>query len=196
FIVNRLSLSTCLYLQWLLEFCVENKIPLERVDADAESLTDVGPFAKWDYLGLDVIYNTMSYFAEVLSPDFLPSPTLTKLVKQGNLGRKTGKGLFKWKEGMPMISKTKKAGIFNVELFMAIQLNEGCRLLEEKVVSNYKIIDKTVMAGMNLPGPFITGKRNYEKWAIMLEEFVETSGIRHLKPCKLMKSGNFIKLRK
>ncbi|MHA2326411.1 MAG: 3-hydroxyacyl-CoA dehydrogenase family protein, partial [Promethearchaeota archaeon] len=135
FIVNRLTLSTCLYINWLLELSKEKDINLEEIDADAENLAEIGPFAKWDYLGLDVIFNSMSYFAEVLSPEFSPGKTLIKLVQEGNLGRKTGKGLFTWKNGRMNISKTRKAGLFNIELFMAIQLNEGCRLLEDNVVS-------------------------------------------------------------
>ncbi|MFX1478511.1 MAG: 3-hydroxyacyl-CoA dehydrogenase NAD-binding domain-containing protein [Promethearchaeota archaeon] len=196
FIVNRLMLSTTLYLNWLLEFATENKIPLEQLDADAESLAEIGPFAKWDYLGLDIICDTMNYFAEVLSPEFIPGKTLCSLVKKGNLGRKTEKGLFEWKEGKPVISKAKKAKLFDLELFMAIQLNEGCKLLNEGVVSSYDIIDKTMLAGMNLPGPFGLGKRNYKEWAKKLQTFAEKSGIYYLRPCDLMKSGNFINMRK
>jgi len=174
---------------------MENDIPLEQLDADAEVLAEIGPFAKWDYLGLDVIYNTLSYFAEVLSPEFSPGKTLTTMVKRGNLGKKTGKGLFEWIEGKPVLSKAKKAKLFDIELLLAIQLNEGCRLLEEGVVSNYKIIDKTILAGMNLPGPFGAGKRNYEKWAGKLQAFAVESGIKYLHPCELMKSGNFINMK-
>ncbi|MHA1912909.1 MAG: 3-hydroxyacyl-CoA dehydrogenase NAD-binding domain-containing protein [Promethearchaeota archaeon] len=196
FIVNRIMLSTTLYLKWLLEYSIKNKIPLEQIDADAEPLAEIGPFAKLDYLGLDVICNTMKYFAETLSPDFFPSKILTRLVKEGNLGRKTGRGLFEWQQGKPIMSKTKKAGLFDIELFMAIELNEGCKLLEEGIVNGYKTIDNTIMAGMNLPGPFGAGKRNYEKWIELLQGFVEESGIDYLKPCNLMKSGKFITMRK
>ena len=196
FIVNRLMLSTSIYLKWLLDFSIENRIPLEEIDADTELLADIGPFAKWDYLGLDIIYNTMKYFAEVLSPEFSPGKVLTRLVKEGNLGRKSGKGLFEWKQGEPIISKEKKAGLFNIELFMAIQLNEGCKLLEEGIVKGYKTIDETIMAGMNLPGPFGPGKRNYHRWVGLLEDFVEESGINYVKPCNLLKTGKFLHMRK
>jgi len=196
FIVNRLMLSTILYLKWLLEFSIENSIPLEEIDADAEFLTEIGPFAKWDYLGLDTIHNTMEYFTEVLSPEFSPCETIIRLVNEGNLGRKTGKGLFEWKQGKPIISKEKKAGLFNIELFMAIQLNEGCKLLEEQIVNGYKIIDEAVMAGMNLPGPFGPGKRNFNKWIGLLEDFAEESGINYVKPCNLLKTGKFLQMRK
>lgn len=196
FIVNRLTGTTFLYLNWLLEISKEKGIPLENLDADAEDLAKVGPFARMDHLGLDTVYNALNYFSEQLSPEFIPGKTITKLVEKGELGKKTGKGLFDWKKKKSNVSKAEKAGILNVELIMAIQLNEGCRLLEDKIVSGYKLIDDAIMAGMNIPGPFGPGKRNYSKWAQLLEEFVENSGINYLKPCDLMKSGGFISMRK
>jgi len=196
FIVNRLTISTSLYLNWLLEYSLEKSIPLEQIEADAIDVKGLGPYAKWDYFGLDTVYNTLLYFSQVLSPEFKPGKTLIKLVNEGNLGKKTGKGLFEWKEGKPIINLEKKANIFNIELFMAIQLNEGCRLLEEGIVSNYRIIDETMLAGMDMPGPFSPGKNNYQKWTKLLEDFVEKSGIAYLKPCDLMKSGGFVNMRK
>ncbi len=196
FIVNRLTISTSLYLNWLLEYSLEKSIPLEQIEADAIDVKGLGPYAKWDYFGLDTVYNTLLYFSQVLSPEFKPGKTLIKLVNEGNLGKKTGKGLFEWKEGKSIINLEKKANIFNIELFMAIYLNEGCRLLEEGIVSGYKIIDETMLAGMDMPGPFSPGKNNYQKWTKLLEDFAEKSGITYLKPCDLMKSGGFVNMRK
>ncbi len=196
FIVNRLIIPTTLYLNWLLDYATDNNIPLGNIDADAESLTELGPFAKWDYLGLDIVYNTLKYFTEVVSPQFTPGKNLTRLVNEGNLGKKTGKGLYQWREGKPIINSTKKAGLFNLDLYMAIQLNEGCKLLEEGIVSGYKIIDNSMIAGMDMPGPFGAGKRNYKKWTKLLEDFAYKSGIGYLKPCNLMKSGDFINMKK
>jgi len=196
FIVNRLTIGTSLYLNWVLDDAMEKKIPLGYIDADLESLMEIGPFEKWDYLGLDVIFNVLNYFNKTVSPEFSPGKTLTKLVNEGKLGRKTGKGLFEWIEGKSVIDKTKQANLFNIDIFMAIQLNEGCRLLEDGIVSNYKTIDDTMMAGMDLPGPFGAGKRNYQKWTKILEDFVEKSGLNYLTPCNLMKSGKFLEMRK
>ncbi len=196
FIVNRLTIGTSAYLNWLLDFAIENHIPLEQIDADAKELMEIGPFARWDYLGLDVIYNVMKYFEDVISPQFAPGKILTKLVNEGKLGRKIGKGLFEWKDEQPIINKDIKAGLFDLDLVMAIQLNEGCKLLEEGIVSGYKIIDDSMMAGMSTPGPFSAGKKNFEKWTKLLEDFVEKSNISYLKPCELMKSGKFIQMRK
>ncbi len=196
FIVNRLLLGTSAYLNWLLDYAMEEGVPLENLDADVKEVMKIGPFAKWDYLGLDVIYNTLTYFEKVVSPDFTPGKIITKLVNEGKLGRKTGEGLFKWINGKPRINLDIKAKILDLELFMAIQLNEGCKLLEEGVVSGYKIIDDTMFAGMDMPGPFGMGKKKYEKWGNLLEDFVKKSNLTYFTPCKLMKSGKFIQMRK
>ncbi|MHA1804663.1 MAG: hypothetical protein ACTSU4_09020, partial [Promethearchaeota archaeon] len=79
---------------------------------------------------------------------------------------------------------------------MAIMLNEGCRILEEGVASGYKIIDDANMAGMNTPGPFGAGKKNWEKWSKLLEELADKTKKEYLRPCELMKTGQFVKMRK
>jgi len=196
FIVNRLTIASNAYLNWLVDHAFENKISFEKIDADVVDF-GLGPCAKMDYLGLETIYNVLKYFSDAISPDFAPGKVLTKLVKEGNLGRKTGKGFCEWKEdGQLKNPSSEKAGLFDIELFMALQLNEGCRLLEEGVVSGYKTIDDTMLAGMSMPGPFGAGKRNYKKWAQKLEEFVQKSGKTYFLPCELMKTGGFIKMRK
>ncbi|MFX1442266.1 MAG: 3-hydroxyacyl-CoA dehydrogenase NAD-binding domain-containing protein [Promethearchaeota archaeon] len=194
FIVNRLGICGSLYLNWLLDYATENNIPLEQIDADLGKSSNLGVFARWDYFGLDTIYNVAVYFAETLSPEFAPGKILTKLVKEGNLGKKTGKGLYEWKDGNPVLDWSKKAKLFDIELSIAIQLNEACRLLEEGVVSSCKMIDETMLAGMGRPGPFALGVKNYKKWTKFLEDFCEKTGIEYLKPCKLLKSGEFLKM--
>lgn len=196
FIVNRLIITSNLYIDWLLDEAVDKGIPFEAIDADVGTLPGMGPCARLDYLGLDIAYNALKYFETAVSPEFTPRKTLSQRVKEGNLGRKTGYGLYEWKDGKPMLKKVKGAGLFDPEMFLAIQLNEGCRLLEEGIVSGYKMIDDTMLAGMDMPGPFGAGKRNYQKWTKMLEEFVKKSGIQYLKPCEFMKTGEFLKMRK
>jgi len=196
FIVNRLTIPTSLLFNWILDMATNKGIPYEKIDNDFVSPPELGPLAKWDFLGLDVVCDVMNYFVKEISPEFAPGKTLTNLLKEGNLGRKTGEGIYEWVEGKPNRKTNEKAGLFNPEQYYAIQLNEGCRLLEEKIVSGYKIIDDTMLAGMDMPGPFGAGKKNYEKWTIMLEELVEMTQINYFKPCDMMKSGAFLKLRK
>ncbi len=201
FIVNRMNAPVQIYLNWVFDQAAEKSIPWEQVDADAAGLMPMGPCELADYVGIDTMYHVGNYYAETLSSNFKPGKVISKMVEENKLGRKTEQGFFNWKDnltpkGRPTIDKSTKAGLFSVEYSMAIMLNEGCRLLEEKVVPGFKVIDEANMAGMNTPGPFGAGKKQYEKWSKMLEELADKTGKEYLKPCELMKSGEFAKMRK
>jgi len=198
FIANRLLIANTIYTSWIFDQANEMNIPWEQIDADAGAgwLVPMGPCQMTDYLGIDVSYNSMKSYEKNVSPDFTPGKLLTKFVKEGNLGKKTGKGFYDWSNGNPIINFDKKAGLFNPEIHLAIQLNEGCKLIEEGIVSGYKIIDEVMLKGTSMPGPFSAGKRNYQNWSNLLEEIAEKMGKFYLKPCDLMKSGEFIKRRR
>ncbi len=196
FIVNRLNAPVQIYLNWVFDQAVEKGIPWEQIDADAAGLMPMGPCELADYVGIDTMFHVGNYYTETLSPDFKPGKVITKMVEENKLGRKSPQGFFDWSAGRPKIDKSQKAGLFSVENSMAIMLNEGCRLLEEKVVTGFKVIDDSNMAGMNTPGPFSAGKNQYEKWSKILEELADKTGKDYFRPCELMKSGEFGKMRK
>jgi enoyl-CoA hydratase/3-hydroxyacyl-CoA dehydrogenase len=199
FIVNRLTGTSLAYVMWLAERALEENIPYERIDADAIAMQGggLGPLAKLDVLGLDVILHSFNYYAETLSKELTAPDFLKELIKKGKLGQKTGEGFYEWTEdGRPEADFSKKANMFNPELYMAIQLNEGCRLLEEGVVDKYKEVDEAIVAAMNMPGPFSAGKRNYKKWITLLEEFAKKSEMTYFRPCELLKSGKFLEMKK
>lgn len=196
FIVNRLNAPVQIYLNWVFDKAAEKGIPWEQIDADAAGLMPMGPCELADYVGIDTMFHVGNYYAETLSPDFKPGKVITKMVEENKLGRKSPQGFFDWSAGRPKIDKSQKAGMFSVENSMAIMLNEGCRLLEEKVVTGYKVIDDANMAGMNTPGPFGGGKNQFEKWSNLLEDLATKTGKDYLRPCELMKSGDFVKMRK
>jgi len=195
FIVNRLNAPGNVYLSWIFDQAAEKGIPCNQIDADAGPLMVMPPCVLIDYVGLDTVFHVMNYNAENLSPAFKPGKVITEMVEKGTLGRKTGKGFYDWSGGRPKPDLSTKAGLFNLESMMAILLNEGCRILEEGVAKGYSIIDKANMAGMNVPGPFGAGKKKYEKWAAILEKLAEETGIDYFKPCELMKTGGFVKMR-
>ncbi len=200
FIVNRLNAPSNIYLNYVFDKAAEKGIPWGQIDADGGSLMPMGPCELSDYVGLDTLHHVMEYNEKMLSPEFKPGKVLSEMVAKGTLGRKTGQGFYNWKENLtdkkrPTIDKSQKAGMFDLELTMAIMLNEGCRILEEGVAKGFSVIDKANMAGMNVPGPFGAGKKQYEKWIGLLDKFVEESGIQYFKPCELMKSGGFVKMR-
>ena len=196
FIVNRMNAPVQIYMNWIFDQAAEKGIPWEQIDGDAGSLMPMGPCELSDYVGLDTMFHVGNYYTETLSPNFKPGKVITKMVEDKKLGRKTAQGFFDWSGGRPKIDKSQKAGLFNVETSMAIMLNEGCRLLEEKVVTGFKVIDEANMAGMNTPGPFAAGKKQFEKWTKILEELADKTGKEYLKPCELMKTGGFVSMRK
>ncbi len=196
FIVNRLNAPVQIYLNWVFDQAAEKGIPWEQIDADAAGLMPMGPCELGDYVGLDTMFHVGNYYTETLSPDFKPGKVLTKMVEENKLGRKSPQGFFDWSAGRPKIDKSQKAGLFSVENSMAIMLNEGCRLLEEKVVTGFKVIDDANMAGMNTPGPFGGGKNQFEKWSNLLNDLADKTGKDYLRPCELMNSGGFVKMRK
>ena len=196
FIVNRLNAPVQIYLNWVFDQAAEKGIPWNQIDADAAGLMPMGPCELADYVGIDTMFHVGNYYTETLSPDFKPGKVLTKMVEENKLGRKSPQGFFDWSAGRPKIDKSQKAGLFSVENSMAIMLNEGCRLLEEKVVTGFKVIDDANMAGMNTPGPFGGGKKQFEKWSKILDDLADKTGKDYLRPCELMKSGGFVNMRK
>ena len=60
----------------------------------------IGPLELTDLVGLDVRRNILNNLAKSFSDDsYLPHPLLDKLVKEGELGSKTSKGIYDWSNG-------------------------------------------------------------------------------------------------
>jgi enoyl-CoA hydratase/3-hydroxyacyl-CoA dehydrogenase len=196
-IANRVVGAISPYYNWIFDQALERGISYEQLDADTSEFGGLGLCKLIDGIGVDTVYNVMKYFEETLNPEFAPSEVLVNLVESGNLGVKTGKGFYDWSDGKPpVIDPSKKAGLVDIEVLMAQQLNEGCRLLEQGIVKNYKIIDKAVTVGYRMPGPFSMNKRNYKRLSKKLEEAAKLTGKSYLKPCELMKSGEFLPMRR
>lgn len=201
FIMNRTYGAFSIYFNWLADQALEKGTTWEELEADVSITGDeMGIIALFDYSGLDIICDSLTYLHEALTPDIEASKLLVGLVKSGNLGAKTGEGFLKWTNGkIPKIDRTKRPGLVKIEelidTLMAIMLNEGCRLLEEGVISGYSVFSKVMMA-MKWPSAFSMARRNYKKWSLLLEELAEKTGKDYLKPCNLLKSGDFLNMKK
>jgi enoyl-CoA hydratase/3-hydroxyacyl-CoA dehydrogenase len=200
FIVNRMNAPVIIYLHWAFDEADKRGIPWERLDADAGGKMPMPPCVLTDFTGIDTNFHIMNYYKETLSPDFEPGKVIKELNEKGDLGPKTGKGFYDWSQGrnaiMDKIKKAEPAGIFDLNTIFAILLNEGCRILDEGIASGFKVIDDANMAGMNAPGPFGAGKKNYEAWAKVLNDLADKTGKDYFRPIDLMKSGEFAKMRK
>lgn len=58
----------------------------------------MGPFEMVDLVGLDTRLHILEYLHQTLGEKFRPAPLLVQYVKEGRLGRKTGKGVFDYSE--------------------------------------------------------------------------------------------------
>lgn len=59
----------------------------------------MGPIELGDYVGLDVRLDILEYLREELGERFRPPQLLRRKVRAGHLGRKTGKGFYRWEDG-------------------------------------------------------------------------------------------------
>ncbi|MFW9819070.1 MAG: 3-hydroxyacyl-CoA dehydrogenase family protein [Candidatus Thorarchaeota archaeon] len=195
FIVNRVLAPRGIYFNYIIDLAFDRGYPWEQVDADLTGPnTPMSALTLADFTGRDIAYHGALYYSEKLSPDFKPGKVLTMQIEKETLGKKTGQGFYDWSKGRPQPDLSKKAGLVNQEIFNAINANEGCRILEEGVVSSWKVIDEAILAGMNFKGPMEYATKNYRQLAKLLEETAEKLGKSYLKPCNLLKSGKFAEI--
>lgn len=153
FIVNRISAPNMALINVVLE---EGKIRPDAVDSFMRQTgMKIAPFELADFVGIDVYYNVLSYYAQTLSPDYAPGRTLTAMVERGDLGMKTGKGIYVWKDGQARIDLSKQSTEITPLEFLAIQINEAVRVYKEKIASSIDDIDMAMVHGMRaIAGPF------------------------------------------
>jgi 3-hydroxybutyryl-CoA dehydrogenase len=58
----------------------------------------MGPLRLSDLVGLDVRLGIADYLASTLGPRFEPPPLLRQMVRDGKLGKKSGRGFYEWKD--------------------------------------------------------------------------------------------------
>lgn len=59
----------------------------------------MGPIKLTDHIGLDVRLDVLEYLREELGERFRPPQLLKRKVRAGHLGKKTGRGFYRWEDG-------------------------------------------------------------------------------------------------
>ncbi len=156
FIVNRILAPELLYLCMLVD---SGKVVPAEVDTFFRSQgMPMGLYELMDFVGLDVVYDSLKYYAEKLSPEYGKCKKIEEMVSSGLLGKKSGRGFYEWEGGkakIPPAQPTEKVSLLDV---MAIQVNEASKLLEAGIASPDDI-ETAVKLGLNLPfGPITVAK--------------------------------------
>ncbi|MDG6954731.1 MAG: enoyl-CoA hydratase/isomerase family protein [Nitrososphaerota archaeon] len=156
FIVNRINAADTLFFCLLLDRGVASPSEVDRF-ARGQGLP-MGPYELLDFVGVDVGADSLAYFASALSPEYGKGTTFAKMVKEGRLGKKTGRGFYDWSSGkaeIPRADPTDKVSIMDI---FALEINESVKLLEEGVATPDDI-ERGVVLGMNRPfGPISVAK--------------------------------------
>ena len=163
----------------VLDRAIEQGVTLEQLHAAGYDMRVM------DYIGLDTILNGYMSNQENISSDFAPPKILTELVKQGNLGCKTGRGIYEWDEsGNAIIRETRAeqktldfmAENMDSDLFRGARLNEACRLLDMGAVREYEVINEAERIGESREGIFALGWDKYGMWSEKLERAADKIG--------------------
>lgn len=190
FIYNRLGAPIGLYMAELYE---KGLVIPEALDAKVRAIgAPMGPYEIMDFTGLDVNLHGNEYFAKTLSPEFEPRTWMKKMVAEGHLGKKSGKGIYEWPQGnRPTIDMSKADPQFDVMDIICLQANEGTKLLEAGVTRSAAEIDKAVINGGGAAfGPFALAQgMGWPKVAEQCEAISKRLRIKWFMPTETLRQG-------
>ena len=119
----------------------------------------MGPFELMDFIGNDVNFAVTSsvYEAMFQDPRYRPALTQRRLVEAGLLGRKSGRGHYRYGEGAvnPLPSKDEALGRRIVERILAMLVNEAVDAVRLRIASPQDI-ELAMTRGVNYPKGLLT----------------------------------------
>ena len=159
FVVNRALLP------YMMEAIVaaEEGVPLVLIDRAATDFgMPMGPIELTDTVGLDVGYHVGRILSEAFD---LPVPAmLEELVEKKQLGRKTGRGFYEYKDNKPVkpaAGQAETPADLQDRLILPM-LNQSVALLREGVVADEDLLDAGAIFGTGF-APFRGGPINYAR---------------------------------
>jgi 3-hydroxyacyl-CoA dehydrogenase/enoyl-CoA hydratase/3-hydroxybutyryl-CoA epimerase len=154
-------------------YLLEEGSSIESIDrAMLDFGMPMGPLALLDEVGIDVAAKAAGILREAFPGRMIPSTAVTKLLGDGRLGRKNGKGMYVWREGKRqgpdqtayalLGGKTPHPGVgaVMVERMVYAMVNEAAIILDEKIVASASELDLAMIMGTGFP-PFRGGLLRY-----------------------------------
>jgi len=156
FIVNRINAADTLFFCLVLDRGIASAAEVDTY-AKGQGLP-MGPYELLDFVGVDIGADSLAYFSQALSPEYGKGATFAKMVKDGLLGKKSGKGFYDWSTGRAQIPKVPATDRVSIMDIFALEINEAVKLIEEGVATP-EDVEKGVTLGMNRPfGPISVAK--------------------------------------
>jgi 3-hydroxyacyl-CoA dehydrogenase/enoyl-CoA hydratase/3-hydroxybutyryl-CoA epimerase len=157
FLVNRILMP------YLVEaFTIYDEgVAAEAIDKAATDFgMPMGPVQLADTVGLDICLSVAQNLSQAYG---ITVPAgLDKFVKKKHLGKKTGRGFYRYKNGKPVLDKDVDLGdqktIQNRLVFRF--LNEAAACLQEEIVADRDLLDAGIIFGTGF-APFRGGPMNY-----------------------------------
>lgn len=160
FLINRILMP------YIIEASImmEEGVPPAHIDKAAVDFgMPMGPIELADTVGLDVCYSV----AKILSEHYnvtVPK-SMEKYVKEGHLGRKTGRGVYTYRDGKPVKVSLYQQGHIPDDLtdrLMLCIVNESISSLDDNVVEDADMLDAGMIFGTGF-APFRGGPMTYAK---------------------------------
>ena len=159
----------------------------------------MGPFRLIDEVGGDVCQHVADDLLNRLETKFPNSNLLRRMIEEGNLGKKTGQGFYKYNKGRSNgVCDVPVNDNFNinceneeiVDRLILIMVNEAVRCLQEKVVESPKDVDFGMIMGTGW-APFRGGPISYcdTIGADVVVEKLNQLAIKnkYFEPCEMLK---------
>ena len=142
---------------------IDSGVALHEIDAAAERFgMPMGPVELIDSVGIDVALNVSKVLGAAMNR---PVPErLEKMVADGQLGRKSGQGFYRWEDNKPQKSTAAQSDVpADIEDRLVLPMvNEAVACLADGVVSDPDLLDAGVIFGTGF-APFRGGPINYAR---------------------------------
>ena len=164
FLVNRALTPYMLEAMVMLD----EKIDKLTIDAAAEKFgMPIGPIELADTVGLDICLDVGDMLRSKFGDSLPPTPAwLRDMVRRGELGRKSGKGFYVWRDGKadktPASPSTAQPTDEMIDRLILPMSNVCVAALREGIVDNADVVDGAMIFGTGY-APFRGGPLNYAR---------------------------------
>ena len=161
FLVNRALMP------YLLEaiLMLEEGVKAETIDKAAEDFgMPVGPIELADQVGLDICQHVGDVLREQLDTPVAEIPTFVRQkVEEGRLGKKTGHGFYKWKDGKAQKGEPETPSEDAQDRLILPMLNACATCLRKDIVGSSDELDAAMIFATGF-APFRGGPMYYADW--------------------------------